>query len=68
MRNAISSKVRLALTLRYLATGDSHQSLEFLSRVARSTISTIIPQVCTEIYNALQPEYLKVSVINGNIK
>nr|CAH7747429.1 unnamed protein product [Callosobruchus chinensis]CAH7747430.1 unnamed protein product [Callosobruchus chinensis] len=37
MRDAISSKVKLEITLRYLATGDSFKSLEFLYRIPKST-------------------------------
>ncbi|XP_046394733.1 putative nuclease HARBI1 [Ischnura elegans] len=57
MRQAISSKVRLAICLRFLATGDSFRSLEFLSRVSRSTIACLVPEVCAEIYSALREEF-----------
>lgn len=39
MRQAISAKTKLEVTLRYLATGDSFKSLEFLFRVPKNTIN-----------------------------
>ena len=38
----ISSKEKLAITLRYLATGDSQQSESFNFRMGRSTVSRVI--------------------------
>lgn len=60
MREAIAPGERLALTLRFLATGDSFISLQYLFRIPQSTISTIIPEVCDAIYKVLLPDYLKV--------
>lgn len=60
MRFAITSRVRLAITLRFIATGDSYRSLEFLSRISRKTISVIVPEVLQAIIDGLQEEYLKV--------
>ncbi|XP_062607230.1 uncharacterized protein LOC134269020 [Saccostrea cucullata] len=60
MRDAISPAERLALTLRFLATGDSYRSLEYLYRIPVSTASTIIPETCIAIYNALKENYLKI--------
>ncbi|XP_060808111.1 uncharacterized protein LOC132903550 [Amyelois transitella] len=59
MRNAIPPKVKLEVTLRYLATGDSLYTLEALHRVARSTISLFIPEVCDAIYNVLK-DYMRI--------
>lgn len=61
MRFAISSRVRLAVTLRYIATGDSYRSLEFLTHISRKTISKFVPEVLKAIIEALQGEYLKVN-------
>lgn len=41
-RRPIPSKEKLAVTLRYLATGDSQQSQSFNFRIGRSTVSSII--------------------------
>ncbi|XP_036345201.1 uncharacterized protein LOC118754434, partial [Rhagoletis pomonella] len=59
MRYAIASRVRLAVTLRYLATGDSFRSLEFLTYISRKTISKFLPEVLEALIAALQDEYLK---------
>lgn len=64
MRGCISSKLQLATTLRFLATGDSYKSLEFLTRISASTISLFIPTVCGALYRELQPKYMKVSYKN----
>ncbi|CAH1966479.1 unnamed protein product [Acanthoscelides obtectus] len=60
LRSSISSELRLAITLRFLATGDSYRSLEYLTRVSASTISLLVPHVCQAVYSHLQPEYMKV--------
>lgn len=62
MRSSISSKVRLAVTLRYLASGSSFKSLEFLSRISRITIGNFVPEVCNAIVTTLKDEYLKVKM------
>ncbi|GBP81676.1 Putative nuclease HARBI1 [Eumeta japonica] len=59
MRNAIPAKVKLEVTLRYLATGDSLHTLEALYRVGRSTISIFLPEVCEAIYSALK-DYIRI--------
>jgi len=53
-RKAIPSNERLALTLRYLATSDSFSSLSLLFKISKSSISHIIPEVCTAIIEVLQ--------------
>lgn len=62
MRKAIPVGERLALTLRFLATGESFMSLQYLFRIPQSTISKIIPEVCKVIYTVLKNDYLKVSI------
>nr|CAH7740927.1 unnamed protein product [Callosobruchus chinensis] len=54
MRMAIPVTTKLEITLRYLATGDSFKSLEYLFRVPETTISKFLPQVLTAISCVLQ--------------
>ena len=54
MKKALKPGLRLAITLRYLATGDSYMSLQYGFRVANTTISLIVPEVC----EAIIQEYL----------
>lgn len=53
MRSPISPKIKLEVTLRYLATGDSFASLQYLYRLPKCTISVFLPEVLFEIYEAL---------------
>ena len=48
-RVPISVGEKLALTIRYLATGESYTSLSCQFRVGRSTISKFLPEVCRAI-------------------
>ncbi|KAJ8937735.1 hypothetical protein NQ318_009145 [Aromia moschata] len=59
MRGCINSRLQLATTLRFLATGDSYKSLEYLTRISASTISIFVPKVCKALYVELQPMYMK---------
>lgn len=61
MREPISAGERLAVTLRYLATGETFSSLQYLFRIPQSTISTIVPEVCDAIYEVLKDQFLKVN-------
>ena len=53
MRSAIEPGLKLAVTLRYLATGDSFISLSYNFVVSDSTISRFLPQVMSAIIQAL---------------
>ncbi|XP_074037262.1 putative nuclease HARBI1 [Leptinotarsa decemlineata] len=59
MRQALTPKIKLQVTLRYLATGDSFKSLEYLFRVPKNTISKFIPETCKAIIKELE-EFIKV--------
>jgi len=48
-RKPLSPGLKLAITLRYLATGDSYKSLAYGFRVAPNTIVSIVPEVCQAI-------------------
>ncbi|GFS90550.1 DDE Tnp4 domain-containing protein [Trichonephila clavipes] len=51
----ITVTTKLEITLRYLATGDSFKSLEYLFRVPETTISRFLPHVLKEICCVLRP-------------
>ena len=48
-REAIEPGMKLAITLRYYASGDSYKSLMYLFRVSHNNISKIVRQVSTAI-------------------
>jgi hypothetical protein len=45
MRDAISAREKLQITLYFWATGNSFRSLQHLFRVPKATISTFLPEV-----------------------
>lgn len=60
MRKSVSAEIRLAITIRFLSSGDSYRSLMLAFRVAHNTISKIVPEVCKAIYTVLNEQFLKV--------
>lgn len=60
-RSSISAAERLALTLRFLAIGDSYINLMYLFRVSMAAISGIIEETCDALYHTLRKEYMKVN-------
>lgn len=62
-REAIPPEVKLAVTLRYLATGDSFMSLMYLFKVSKQFISSMLPGVLKAIIEALQ-DFVKVNDYN----
>ena len=58
-RKTISPAERLALTIKYLATGDSQQSQSFNFRYGRTTVCNIVRDTCKGIWLALSGIYLK---------
>lgn len=75
-RKSIDPSTRVAITLRFLATGDSYKSLHYAFRVAHNTISGIVPDTCKAIITAFAPEVLQlpdtedkwVNIANGFYK
>lgn len=61
-RKAISVKERLSITLRFLASGDSFTSLQYVFRVSKQAISLIVPETCQAILNGLK-EQIKVRYV-----
>ncbi|VDI11317.1 Hypothetical predicted protein [Mytilus galloprovincialis] len=62
-RKALPVGLKVAITLRYLATGDSYHSLMYLFRVPHNTISNLVVQVCEAIIS----EYAE-DVINTHLR
>lgn len=60
MRKSITQRDRLILTLRFLGSGNSFSSLQYLFRIPKQTISTIIPEVLDAIYTVILYKYMKV--------
>lgn len=52
-RIPISPAERLAITLRYLATGDSQQTIAISFRIGKSTVNKIIFETCEILWNTL---------------
>ena len=58
MREPPSPGLKLAVTLRHLASGYSYPSLQYVFRVARSTINKFVPEVCDAIIRAYRDQVL----------
>ena len=50
VRATIQPDERLAVTLRYLATGETYHSLEYSYRISRQTISSIVSETSRALY------------------
>ncbi|XP_067285679.1 uncharacterized protein [Pseudorasbora parva] len=59
LRKAISPKERLSVTLRFLATGETFNSLSFQYRIGSTTLSRIVMETCAALTSVLREEYLK---------
>ena len=55
-RSPISPGERLAVTLRFLPTGDSMQTIAFSYRLGHSTVCNIIKDTCDALWCVLAPE------------
>ncbi|XP_028415678.1 uncharacterized protein LOC114539199 [Dendronephthya gigantea] len=64
MRPSIKPNERLAVTLRYLAMGESFKSLEFQFRISRTAISDIVVETCQAIFDVLSSWILKMPCTN----
>ena len=59
-RECVTTGERLAITLRFLATGDSYPSLQALFRVSVSTICKLIPETCQALVETYTDELIVV--------
>lgn len=59
-RKAVPVQEKLAVTLRFLATGDSYSSLGYLFKISKSTISLFVIEVCKALIEVLR-DNIKVS-------
>ena len=59
MRDPVSPGVKLAVTLRHLATGDSNTTLQCAFRVARATSEKFVPEVCDAITMAYRDQVMQ---------
>lgn len=63
-RKSVSVTERLAVTLRFLASGSSYKSLGDVFKLSDQVISIIVPQVCEALNEVLQ-ECIKVCKSNN---
>lgn len=63
MRESIPIQERLAVTLRFLATGDSFISLSYLFKFSAQTVSRCVQEVCRALNNKLKDE-INVSIFS----
>ena len=59
MREPIFPAERFVLTLRFLASGDSQQSLCFSFRISRAAICTILSETCEKLWVVLSSSYVR---------
>ena len=57
-RKALPPGLKLAVTLRYLATGDSYKSVAYSFRVAFNAVCIFIPEVCQAVIDEYSSEVL----------
>ena len=65
-RRPIPPAERLAICLRFLATGDSYRTIACSYRVGVSTVARIVTQV-TKVGDALVPEFIPVQQKTGGV-
>ena len=58
-REALDPGLKLALTLRHLASGTKYHSMSYGWRVPHNTISLLIPKVCQAIIDEYEDEVIK---------
>ncbi|XP_041355337.1 putative nuclease HARBI1 [Gigantopelta aegis] len=64
-RKALEPGMKLVITLRHLATGDSYATLQYEFRVARNTICLLVKEVCDALVMELKNEVIVCPVDRG---
>ena len=59
LRKPISAGERLAITLRFSATGETCRNIQYQYRLSPSSISSIVLEVCDGVIEALAGEYMR---------
>jgi hypothetical protein len=59
LRDAIPARLKLEITLNFLATENSYRTLQHMFRVSKPSISNFVPEVCEAIFVMLK-EFIKV--------
>ena len=59
MQDSVPPEIQLAITLRFLATGNSYRDLSMRFRVHQSTIGNYKPKVCQAIYKRMKDQYFQ---------
>ena len=57
-RESVPASTRIAVTLRYLASSKSKQSLSWSFRLGRTTVSKVVREICEAIWKVLSPLYI----------
>ncbi|XP_055904029.1 uncharacterized protein LOC129939876 [Eupeodes corollae] len=60
MRMTVASEQRLAIILRYLATGETYKTMERNIKISRSFLCVNLPQLCKALWTNLQEKYLRL--------
>ena len=58
-RCPILPRERLAVTLRYLAMGDSQQTIAISYRIGKSTVNKLMYGTCAVLWESLYPDYVR---------
>ena len=66
VRATIQPDERLAVTLRYLATGETYHSLEYSFRISRQTISSIVSETSRALYKVSSSYNRRIIYITGS--
>ena len=59
LRKALEPGLKIAVTLRYMATGNDYRDLEYSFRVPHNTISLFVPKVAQAIVDEFSNEVIK---------